>query len=205
LARGRDVCESGRTLGLPLPCGRPVRAGLDVYVSKRRNSDAACRFFQRAGATTGVMPSEVITDRAPTYPRVLDQLWPAAWHHTEQYANNRVEADHAQRKRWLPRCAGSRPSPACGSWPPGTRSSKTYAADTTRSPPTSPRPTACHRVHRTSQSHLTASLAAQPTGTSCYRTMHQTPARSSAVAELRRRIGAAIPRCGGDSPVTDRV
>jgi transposase-like protein len=24
-----------------------------------------------------------------------------AWHHTEQYANNRIEADHAQLKRWL--------------------------------------------------------------------------------------------------------
>jgi IS6 family transposase len=27
--------------------------------------------------------------------------WPAAWHHTERYANNRVEADHAQLKLWL--------------------------------------------------------------------------------------------------------
>jgi transposase-like protein len=32
---------------------------------------------------------------------VLDQLWPAAWQHTEQYANNRIEADHAQLKRRL--------------------------------------------------------------------------------------------------------
>jgi transposase-like protein len=46
-------------------------------------------------------PSEVITDRAPTYPRVLDEMWPAAWHHTERYANNRIEADHAQLKRRL--------------------------------------------------------------------------------------------------------
>jgi transposase-like protein len=45
-----------------------------------------------------VVPVEVITDRAPTYPRVLDEMWPAAWHHTEQYANNRIEADHAQLK-----------------------------------------------------------------------------------------------------------
>jgi transposase-like protein len=59
------------------------------------------RFFQRARKATGVVPVEVITDRAPTYPRVLDQLWPAAWHHIERYANNRVEADHAQLKRWL--------------------------------------------------------------------------------------------------------
>jgi transposase, IS6 family len=46
-----------------------------------------------------VTPAEVITDRAPTYPRVLDEMWPAAWYHTEQYANNRVEADHARLKR----------------------------------------------------------------------------------------------------------
>jgi hypothetical protein len=31
--------------------------------------------------------------RAPTYPRVLDEKLPAAWHHVEQYANNRIEAD----------------------------------------------------------------------------------------------------------------
>jgi transposase-like protein len=74
---------------------------IDVYVSKRRNAQAAYQFFQRARNTTGVTPSEVITDRAPTYPRVLDQLWPAAWHHVERYANNRVEADHAQLKRRL--------------------------------------------------------------------------------------------------------
>jgi transposase-like protein len=48
-----------------------------------------------------VVPVEVITDRAPTYPRVLDETWPAAWHHVERYANNRVEADHAQLKRRL--------------------------------------------------------------------------------------------------------
>jgi transposase, IS6 family len=48
-----------------------------------------------------VVPVEVITDRAPTYLRVLDQVVPAAWHHVERYANNRVEADHAQLKRRL--------------------------------------------------------------------------------------------------------
>ena len=46
-------------------------------------------------------PAEVITDRAPTYPAVVKKLWPAAWHHVERYANNRVESDHAQLKRWL--------------------------------------------------------------------------------------------------------
>jgi len=32
---------------------------------------------------------------------VLDELVPAAWHHTDRYANNRVEADHGQLKRRL--------------------------------------------------------------------------------------------------------
>jgi transposase-like protein len=74
---------------------------IDVYASTRRDTETARRFFQRARKATGVVPVEVITDRAPTYPRVLDQLWPAAWHHIERYANNRVEADHAQLKRRL--------------------------------------------------------------------------------------------------------
>jgi len=36
----------------------------------------------------GPRPIEVSTDRAPAYPRVLDELLPAACHVTEQYANN---------------------------------------------------------------------------------------------------------------------
>jgi transposase-like protein len=74
---------------------------IDVYASVRRDGEAARRFFHQARTTTGVVPVEVITDRAPTYPRVLDEMWPAAWHHVERYANNRVEADHAQLKRRL--------------------------------------------------------------------------------------------------------
>jgi transposase-like protein len=30
---------------------------------------------------------------------VLEELLPAAWHRTEQYANNRVEADHGAASR----------------------------------------------------------------------------------------------------------
>jgi len=32
---------------------------------------------------------------------VLKALLPAAWHRTDQYANNRVEADHGRLKAWL--------------------------------------------------------------------------------------------------------
>ncbi len=41
------------------------------------------------------------TDRAPAYPRVLDELVPGALHATKQYANNGVEADHGRLKARL--------------------------------------------------------------------------------------------------------
>ena len=41
---------------------------------------------------------EVVTDAAPVYPRVLDELVPAARHHVERWANNRIEADHSRLK-----------------------------------------------------------------------------------------------------------
>ncbi|HEV8567003.1 MAG TPA: IS6 family transposase [Actinoplanes sp.] len=79
---------------------------IDVFVSPRRDATAARGFFQRAIGTTKVMPSEVVTDRAPTYPLVLEELLPAAWHRTERYANNGVEADHARLKARLRPMAG---------------------------------------------------------------------------------------------------
>jgi hypothetical protein len=49
----------------------------------------------------GSSPIEVTTDRAATYPRVLDELAPAACHVTEQYGNNPIEADHGRLKSRL--------------------------------------------------------------------------------------------------------
>jgi transposase-like protein len=72
-----------------------------VYVTLRRDAEAACRFFRRALTALKVMPTEVVTDAAPVYPRVLDELVPAAWQHVEQYANNRIEADHSRLKHRL--------------------------------------------------------------------------------------------------------
>jgi IS6 family transposase len=43
---------------------------IDVFVSARRDSTAARRFFERAIGTTKTRPVEVVTDRAPTYPLV---------------------------------------------------------------------------------------------------------------------------------------
>jgi IS6 family transposase len=54
----------------------------------------------------GTVPVEVTTDRAPVYPRVLDELIPSALHTVEQYVNNPVEADYERLKHGSGRCAG---------------------------------------------------------------------------------------------------
>jgi transposase-like protein len=74
---------------------------IDVFVSARRDAAAARRFFDQATSTTKVTPAEVVTDRAATYPAVLEALLPAAWHRTDRYANNQVEADHGRLKARL--------------------------------------------------------------------------------------------------------
>ena len=49
---------------------------VDVFVSRQRDATAAHRFFQRAIGTTKVAPVEVVTDRAATYPMMLEELLP---------------------------------------------------------------------------------------------------------------------------------
>jgi len=71
---------------------------IDVFVSAHRDAKAARRFFEQAIGTTKVTPVEVVTDRAATYPMVLEDLLPAAWHRIDRYANNRVECDHGRLK-----------------------------------------------------------------------------------------------------------
>jgi len=73
---------------------------IDVLVPARRDLAAARRFFAPA-LRAGTVPVEVTTDRAPVYPRVLDELVPSALHIVGQYANSPVEADHGRLKALL--------------------------------------------------------------------------------------------------------
>jgi transposase-like protein len=84
---------------------------IDVFVSPQRDARAARRFFERAIDATRITPSEVVTDRAPTFPIVLDELLPAAWHRTVQFANNRMEADHGVLKSRLRPMRGAQTGP----------------------------------------------------------------------------------------------
>jgi transposase, IS6 family len=104
---------------------------IDVFVSPRRNAAAACRFFERAIDTTKVRPVEVVTDRAPTYPLVLQELLPAPWHRTDRYANNQIDADHGRLKARLRPMRGLKQDYSAKVITAGTRSSRTFAMDTT--------------------------------------------------------------------------
>jgi transposase, IS6 family len=73
---------------------------IDVMLSEQRDTIAARQFFTRALAHSPA-PAEVTTDKAGPFPRVLDELVPAAAHVTEQYGNNRIEADHGRLKARL--------------------------------------------------------------------------------------------------------
>ena len=73
---------------------------IDVFVSPRRDIAAARRFFTTALAAHGE-PDEVVTDLAPALLAVIEELLPAAFHNTDQYANNRVECDHGRLKARL--------------------------------------------------------------------------------------------------------
>ena len=74
---------------------------IDGYLSHRRDAKAARRFLERAIGRTRISPVEVTTDRYRVYPRVLDELLPAALHDAEVHANNPIETDHGRLKARL--------------------------------------------------------------------------------------------------------
>jgi IS6 family transposase len=73
---------------------------IDVYVSAKRDTRAARRFFTTA-LDDHDEPTEVVTDRAPALRAVIDELMPGVCHNMAQYANNRIEADHGLLKARL--------------------------------------------------------------------------------------------------------
>jgi IS6 family transposase len=74
---------------------------IDAFVSRQRDATAARRLFERAIGSTKVTHAEVMTDQAPVYSAVLEELLPATWHRTDQYANNGIECDHGRLKSRL--------------------------------------------------------------------------------------------------------
>ena len=78
---------------------------IDVFVSKKRDTKAATRFF--AGAIdVHCRPAEVTPDRPRALAGAITELLPNALHDNTQYANNRVESDHGQLKARLRQMRG---------------------------------------------------------------------------------------------------
>jgi IS6 family transposase len=73
---------------------------IGVRMSPHRDAAAARGFFARALRFRPV-PVEIVTDRAPAYLRVLDELASAARDVTDRYMNNVIEADHGRLKARL--------------------------------------------------------------------------------------------------------
>jgi transposase, IS6 family len=72
---------------------------IDVYLSPRRDSKAARRFFDQAIGRTRISPVEVTTDRYRLYHRVLDEVLPAA----------SMTRRSTRTTRWRPTTGASRP------------------------------------------------------------------------------------------------
>jgi IS6 family transposase len=109
---------------------------IDVLICERRDGAAARTFFTRALAP-GRSTVEITTDRAPVYPRVIDELTPAPRRIHERYANNRVEADHGRLKARLRPMRGLKPIRSLQTVAAGHAFVQNLrAAGTTRSPPT---------------------------------------------------------------------
>src|SRR2546429_5309223 len=60
------------------------RQVIDIYVSARRDTAAARKFFEAALRVHG-RPTEVVTGKAPTLIPVIDEGLPGACHNTQQY------------------------------------------------------------------------------------------------------------------------
>ena len=68
---------------------------IDVFVSPRRDRQAASRSFAQAIGRTRVSPTKVTT-RYRVDPHALGELLPAVFHHTEAHANDPLQTDHGR-------------------------------------------------------------------------------------------------------------
>src|SRR5947209_19594303 len=105
---------------------------IDVYVSRRRDIAVARKFFTKVFGDHG-RPAEVVTDLARALRHVIDELFPAAFHNTGQYANNRVECDQRATQGRLQPMRGLKTDRTASVITAVTPSCRTCAADITSS------------------------------------------------------------------------
>lgn len=68
---------------------------IDILVQKKRDGNAAKRFFKRLLANNqGVKPWKIVTDKLRSYDVAHRELIPGSIHDKEKYHNNRCESSH---------------------------------------------------------------------------------------------------------------
>ena len=67
---------------------------IDILVTKRKDRQAAKRFFRRALKHQGQAPWQLITDKLRSYSAAHRKIFPSVVHRTGQYENNRAEVSH---------------------------------------------------------------------------------------------------------------
>jgi putative transposase len=67
---------------------------IDILVQKRKDTNAAKRFFNRLLKGQQAMPIKVVTDKLRSYPAAIRDTTPSVEHSTAQYENNRCELSH---------------------------------------------------------------------------------------------------------------
>ena len=67
---------------------------IDILVTKRRDRQAAKRFFRKALKRQGQAPWQLVTDKLRTYRAAHREVFPSVVHRTGWYENNRAEVSH---------------------------------------------------------------------------------------------------------------
>ena len=67
---------------------------LDILVQKRKNKQAAVRFFKKLMKGQGRSARLIVTDKLPSYGAARKIIMPTSMHCHERYANNRAEVLH---------------------------------------------------------------------------------------------------------------
>ena len=79
---------------------------IDILMQKRRNKQAAKRFFRKLLKGQCASPGRMITDKLKSYSAAHREVMPSVTHSTKQYENNRAEVSHEptrQRERQMRR------------------------------------------------------------------------------------------------------
>ena len=79
---------------------------IDILMQKRRNKQAAKRFFRKLLKGQCASPRRMMTDKLKSYSAAHREVMPSITHSTKQYENNRAEVSHEptrQRERQMRR------------------------------------------------------------------------------------------------------